>query len=110
MERKGRDREGQSSSLGWFHCPVSEFGACVDCSSSASPHPPAPFLPYPLAPAKEKGYQFQDQSPAAATTKSLPRNSFGATTKKIKKKRKKNQRNLFRSAEAEKCCHTAFTH
>lgn len=113
MRERERKREGSSSSfpllllllLFAWQCPVSEFGACVDCSSLGpfSP-PPSPSLYSLLSPSgspKKKGTSFKTgPSRSHHNEKSL---------KKFLWHKNKNQRNLFRS-EAKKCCHTAFTH
>jgi len=69
-----------------LHCPVSEFGACVDCSSIACSLSLCLSLSFAVSHgSQKKRYQFQDQSQQKPQTKSLSRNSFSTTTTTIHK-------------------------
>lgn len=100
MREKERKREGSSSSspslslsllllllLFAWQCPVSEFGACVDCSSLGPFSPPPSRSPslqscyLPLVHQKKRVPVSRLVPAEATTTKSLSRNSFGTKTK-----------------------------
>lgn len=126
MRERERKREGSSSSspslslsllllllLFAWQCPVSEFGACVDCSSlgpfspppSRSPSLEACYLPLVH---QKKGYQFQDWSqqkpPQRKVSQEIPLAQKQKSKKSVSERGKKMLSHRFYTLTNSSCC------